>query len=264
MAIFDLSVEKSNVSCAVIVNVSRETFRGENCIMAKRRKRKHRPSASYLKLADKLQSKSIIPTITPKARISKIESKQIRDSIRRAYSEQRKVTIDTPKSVYKGSKKKNRKEARQKRKEKKQKAKQLQQQRQIQQQSEEPENIPTPDYGERDEDFRSETADIDDTEDYLDQLIAKVNYVNEGLQEKYGHWYGYKGTMFSDLDTLLYYLEDATQFPYEIKKAICDTLEANSYLEEVNKVLAYEHYKEVEESLDALASEITSIIESAY
>ena len=230
--------------------------------MAKRKKRKHRPSAKYITFAQRKQKQSIIPTITPRAKTSKAETKALRDSIRKAYSEQIKVTIPTPKATYTSNKKKNRKEARQKRKEKKQKAKQLQQQRQIQQ--EEPEPIPTLDYGERDEDFRSEDGEIDDTVDYIEQLISKIQYVYEGLQEKYGKWYGYKGSMFTDLDRALYYLEDALDFPYEYRLVICNTLEANSFLEEVNKVLSFEHYKEVEASLEAISQEIVSIIESAY
>jgi len=232
--------------------------------MAKRRKRKYRPSAKYLQFAKITKTKSIIPTITSKAKTSKAETKQIRDSIRRAYSQQQKVTIETPRSTYNNSKKKNRKEARQKRKEKKQKAKQLQKQRQLQQQAEEPEPLPTLDYGERDADFRSEDGEIDDTVDYIEQLISKIQYVYEGLQEKYGKWYGYKGNMFTDLDRAIYYLEDALDFPYEDRLAVCNTLEANSFLEEVNKVLSYEHYKEVEASLEAISQEIVSIIESAY
>ena len=232
--------------------------------MAKRKKRKHRPSAVYLKLADKLQAKSIIPTITPKAKTSRIESKQIRDSIRRAYSEQRKVTFDTPRSTYNGSKKKNRKEARKKRKEKKQKAKQLQQQRQVQKEIEQPEPTLEPDYGERDEDFRSETPDIDDTTNYIEDLISMVQYVREGIEERFSRWLSYVGSMFTDLDRLEYWLEEALQLPYDSKRALCDTLEANSYLEEVRNIMHLEHYKEVEATIETVAESIIQIIESVY
>ena len=232
--------------------------------MAKRRKRKHRTSDIYQKLVKKLETKSIIPTITPKAKTSRIESKQIRDSIRKAYSEQRKQTILTPKYVYTSNKKKNRKEARQKRKEKKQKAKQLQQQRQIQQQVQEPEPIPTLDYGERDEDFRSETPDIDDTTSYIEDLISMIQNVNEHISDTFGKWLAVAGAMTSELDKLEYWLEEALQLPYETKRTLCDTLEGNQYLEELQNIMHLQYYKEVENTIEAIADEIIQIIESVY
>lgn len=230
--------------------------------MAKRRKRKHRTSDIYQRLVKKLETKSIIPTITPKAKTSRIESKQIRDSIRKAYAEQRKQTIITPKYTYTSNRKKNRKQARQKRKEKKQKAKQLQQQRQLQQ--EEPTiEVPTIDYGERDEDFRSETPEIDDTTNYIEDLIKKVDHVNETLLATYGKWVEYL-SFSKRLDELRYWLEEALQLPYEDKVTIADTLEGNQFLSALDDVLHLAHYKEVEESVDSIASEIIAIIESVY
>ena len=84
--------------------------------MAKRKKRKHRVSAEYLLFASKTKTASIIPTITKKSRQSKTETKRIRDSIRKAYSEQIKVETPRPSKEYNANKKKNRKQAREKRK----------------------------------------------------------------------------------------------------------------------------------------------------
>lgn len=230
--------------------------------MAKRRKRKHRPSAKYLLFVSKSKPQSIIPTITKTAKTSKVETKLIRDSIRKAFSEQQKVTTPKPSAIYNSNKKKNRKEARQRRKEKKQKAKQLQQQRQIQQ--EEPTiEVPTIDYGERDEDFRSETPEIDDTTNYIEDLIKKVDHVNETLLDTYGKWVQYL-SFSKRLDELRYWLEEALQLPYEDKVTIADTLEGNQFLSALDDVLHLAHYKEVEESVDSIASEIIAIIESVY
>ena len=95
--------------------------------MAKRRKRKHRPSAKYLLFTSKSKPKPIIPTIT-KQPTKSADYKQIRDEIRKAFSEQKQVKIEPPSKTYTSNRKKNRKEARQRRKEKKQKAKQQRQQ----------------------------------------------------------------------------------------------------------------------------------------
>lgn len=229
--------------------------------MAKRRKRKHRPSARYLLFANKTQPKSIIPTITKATKVSKTETKQVRDAIRKAFSEQQKASTPKPSNTYNSNKKKNRKEARQKRKEKKQKAKQLQQQRQIQQEEPTP---PTLDYGERDEDYRSETPDIDDTNNYIEDLISMIHSVNEHIADTFGKWLAVAGAMTSELDKLEYWLEEALQLPYETKLTLCDTLEGNQYLEELQNIMHLQYYKEVENTIEAIADEIIQIIESVY
>ena len=232
--------------------------------MAKRRKRKHRPSAKYITFAQRKNQQSIIPTITKTAKTSKVETKLIRDSIRKAFSEQQKVTTPKPSTTYTSNKKKNRKEARQRRKEKKQKAKQLQQQRQIQQ--EEPKiEIPTLDYGERDEEFRStETPVEDDTTNYIEDLIAMIHTVEESVAETFGKWYQAVDNMTAELNKIEYWLEEALQLPYEQKRVLCDTLEGNQFLTELENIMHFQYYKDVEETIDAVGTQIIAIIESVY
>ena len=229
--------------------------------MAKRRKRKHRVSAQYLLFASKTKTASIIPTITKKARQSKTETKKIRDSIRKAYSEQIKVETPRPSKEYNTNKKKNRRQAREKRKERKKKAKQLQEQRQIQQEQEEP----TLDYTERDANYRTtETPELDDTTNYIEDLISLINEAEEQLSETFAKWYDGISTMLSSLDRLQYWLEESLQLPYEQKRIICDTLEGNQYLEQITNAMHYQYYKDVEEAIDAISDEIILVIESVY
>lgn len=228
--------------------------------MAKRKKRKHRPSAKYLLFASKSKPTSIIPTITKKPTKS-ADYKQIRNEIRKAFSDQKQVKIETPSKTYTSNRKKNRKEARQRRKEKKQKRKQQQQPKQ----SPQPEPEPTTwQDADRDEDYRTETLDYDDTDNYIEDLISMIQTVSDTLQETYGKWYMGTEQWLLELNKLEYWLEEALQLPYDSKIAICNTLEGNSYLEEVRNVMHLEHYKEVEQSIVAVTDEIISIIESAY
>lgn len=248
--------------------------------MAKRKKRR-RYHATHIP-SFKLQTKSIIPTQLPRnPTTNAINYKQIRNNIRnelstiikKAIAEQKKPLIPTPKEIYKSNKKKNRKKAREKRKERKEKVKQLQQKPQQEQPKQTPQFEPEPEPIEepipwqdatRDEDYRTETLDYDDTDNYIEDLISMIQSVSDTLQETYGKWYMGAEQWILELNKLEYWLEEALQLPYDTKLAICDTLEGNSYLEEVRNVMHLEHYKEVEQSIVAVTDEIISIIESAY
>lgn len=224
--------------------------------MAKRRKRKHRPSAKYLLFASKSKPKSIIPTIT-KQPTKSADYKQIRDEIRKAFSEQKKVKIEAPSKTYTSNKKKNRKEARQRRKEKKQKAKQQRQQEQPKQET--PQQIVDID-GDMVDIETGEILDFDDTENYIDTLQAEIEQVHQMILDDYSFDI-HINERFTSLDRAYYWLEEAKQLPYDAKQTLISKLEQNIHLEEVTSILSYRYYKEMENASDDLASTIQAVIE---
>lgn len=225
--------------------------------MAKRRKRKHRPSAKYLTFAQRKQTQSIIPTITKTAKQSKAETKLIRDSIRKAFSEQQKVIIPTPSSTYNSNKKKNRREARQKRKEKKQKRKQQREQEQTQ--PSQPQTIQVDDYTIDAE--TGEILDYDDSENYFDQLEAELMQVYQQILDEYS-WDEHVYQRFSSIDRAMFWLSDARQLPYETKQGLMRQLEQSIHLEEVHSILAYRYYEEMVNASEDIASTIQAVVES--
>ena len=224
--------------------------------MAKRRKRKHRPSAKYLLFASKSKPKSIIPTIT-KQPTKSADYKHIRDEIRKAFSEQKKVKIEAPSKTYTSNKKKNRKEARQRRKEKKQKAKQQRQQEQPKQET--PQQIVDID-GDMVDIETGEILDFDDTENYIDTLQAEIEQVHQMILDDYSFDI-HINERFTSLDRAYYWLEEAKQLPYDAKQTLISKLEQNIHLEEVTSILSYRYYKEMENASDDLASTIQAVIE---
>ena len=235
--------------------------------MAKRRKRKHRPSVRYIAFKNKqVKPISIIPTITKKPTRS-ADYKQIRNEIRKAFTEQKRVEIEPPSKTYTSSKKKNRKEARQKRKEKKQKRKQQIEQKQQQQQVQQPQPIPpqeTPtviDYGGEIVDVDTgEILDYDDTENYLDDLQAEIEQVHQMILDDYSFDI-HINERFSSLDRAYYWLDEARQLPYDAKQALIAKLEKSVHLEEIRSILSYRYYTEMENASEDIASTIQAVIE---
>ena len=224
--------------------------------MAKRKKRKHRPSAKYLLFASKSKPKSIIPTIT-KQPTKSADYKQIRDEIRKAFSEQKQVKIEAPLKTYTSNRKKNRKEARQRRKEKKQKAKQ--QRHQAQPTQETPQQIVDID-GDMVDLETGEILDFDDTENYIDTLQAEIEQVHQMILDDYSFDI-HINERFTSLDRAYYWLEEAKQLPYDAKQTLISNLEQSIHLEEVTSILSYRYYKEMENASDDLASTIQAVIE---
>ena len=224
--------------------------------MAKRKKRKHRPSAKYLLFASKSKPKSIIPTIT-KQPTKSADYKQIRDEIRKAFSEQKQVKIEPPSKTYTSNRKKNRKEARQRRKEKKQKAKQQRQQEQPKQEA--PQQIVDID-GDMVDLETGEILDFDDTENYIDTLQAQIEQVHQMILDDYSFDI-HINERFTSLDRAYYWLEEAKQLPYNAKQTLISNLEQSIHLEEVTSILSYRYYKEMENASDDLASTIQAVIE---
>ena len=225
--------------------------------MAKRRKRKHRPSARYITFAQRKNQQSIIPTITITAKTSKVETKLIRDSIRKAFSEQQKVITPKPSSTYNSNKKKNRREARQRRKEKKQKRKE--QRKQEQTPPSPPQTIQVDDYTVDAE--TGEILDYDDSENYFDQLEAELMQVYQQILDEYS-WDEHVYQRFSSIDRALYWISDARQLPYEIKQGLMAQLEQSVHLEEIHSILAYRYYEEMVNASEDIASTIQAVVES--
>lgn len=226
--------------------------------MAKRKKRKHRPSARYITFKNKqVKAVSIIPTITKKPTKS-ADYKQIRNEIRKVFSEQKQVKIEPPSKTYTSNKKKNRKEARQRRKEKKQKRKQQIQQKQEQPQQEQPTFIDVD--GEIVDAETGEILDFDDTENYLDQLQAEIEQVHQMILDDYSFDI-HINERFTALDRAYYWLDEARQLPYDAKLGLIDKLEKSIHLEEVRSILSYRYYTEMENASDDLASTIQAVIE---
>lgn len=226
--------------------------------MAKRKKRKHRPSAKYLLFASKSKPKSIIPTIT-KQPTKSADYKQIRDEIRKALSEQKQVKIEAPSKTYTSNRKKNRKEARQRRKEKKQKAKQQQRQQQEQPKQEVPQQIVDID-GDMVDIETGEILDFDDTENYIDTLQAEIEQVHQMILDDYSFDI-HINERFTSLDRAYYWLDEAKQLPYDAKQTLISKLEQSVHLEEVTSILSYRYYTEMENASDDLASTIQAVIE---
>lgn len=226
--------------------------------MAKRKKRKHRPSARYITFQNKkVKAVSIIPTIT-KQPTKSADYKQIRNEIRKAFSEQKQVKIESPSKTYASNRKKNRKEARQKRKEKKQKRKQQQQQKQEQPTRQEPSIIDID--GELVDAETGEILDFDDTENYIDQLQAEIEQVHQMILDDYSFDI-HISERFTSLDRAYYWLDEARQLPYEAKLGLIEKLEKSIHLEEVRSILSYRYYTEMENASDDLASTIQAVIE---
>lgn len=224
--------------------------------MAKRKKRKHRQSAKYIELKSKIRT--AVPIISFKRKpTTSAQYKQVRNEIRKAYSEQIKTTIPRTKTAYTSNKKKNRKEARQKRKEKKQKRKQQLEQKPPQQA--EPQIIDYEDYTIDAE--TGEILDYDDSENYFDQLEAELMQVYQQILDEYS-WDEHVYQRFSSIDRAMYWLSDARQLPYDVKQALMKDLEQSVHLEEVHSILAYRYYEEMVNASEDIASTIQAVVES--
>lgn len=226
--------------------------------MAKRKKRKHRQSAKYIEFKSKI--KTSVPIITFKRKpTTSAQYKQVRNEIRKAFSEQIKTTIPRTKTAYTSSRKKNRKEARQRRKEKKQKAKQQQRQQQEQPKQEAPQQIVDID-GDMVDLETGEILDFDDTENYIDTLQAEIEQVHQMIIDDYSFDI-HINERFTSLDRAYYWLDEAKQLPYEAKQTLISKLEQSVHLEEVTSILSYRYYTEMENASEDLASTIQAVIE---
>lgn len=226
--------------------------------MAKRKKRKHRQSAKYIEFKSKI--KTSVPIISFKTKpTTSAQYKQVRNEIRRAFSEQIKVPIPSTKNAYNGSRKKNRKEARQRRKEKKQKSKQQQRQQQEQPKQETPQQIADID-GDMVDLETGEILDFDDTENYIDMLQAEIEQVHQMILDDYSFDI-HINERFKSLDRAYYWLEEAKQLPYDAKQILISKLEQSVHLEEVTSILSYRYYTEMENASEDLASTIQAVIE---
>lgn len=224
----------------------------------KRKRRKHRPSAKYIAF--------IIPTIKKKPKTS-ADYKQIRNEIRKAFTEQKQVKIELPSKTYASNRKKNRKEARQRRKEKKQKRKQ--QIEQQQQPQTEPSQVPiVPPQEPTTIDIDGTTVDVDtgeildydDTENYLDDLQAEIEQVHQMILDDYSFDI-HINERFSSLDRAYYWLDEARQLPYDAKQTLIARLEQSVHLEEIRSILSYRYYTEMENASEDIASTIQAVIE---
>lgn len=225
--------------------------------MAKRKKRKHRQSAKYIQFKEKIRTS--VPIISFKTKpTTSAQYKQVRNEIRKAYSEQIKTTIPHTKTAYTSNKKKNRKEARQRRKEKKQKRKEQIKQKQT------PQIEPQQEQQEQDVFINEdeEIAEIDDANDYLDMLESEILYVEEQLFEDWKKQEHVLVRFSYGFERMLFWISDAKDLPYDIKEDLVRKMSQNKYLEEIHQVLGMRHYEEIIEAVDAIADSLQSIIES--